>query len=193
MRALRTALAFCLAGLAPVACSPTAPEEEPLEHPPDVEGAWLLTVSEMQPSQGPGNAGSCQVEPFAVELWKVGEREWGGRHGNISMICAGATAPATEVFGMLDSVVLADAGPVTGSVTEQFCMGRLFTPGTSCSWPFGAALTDGFGISEFMRNSQAQLEQGVLYWSDGGEAGATGAWTAKRCIRLTVVCPGIEP
>ena len=88
--------------------------------PPEVFGSWSLRVVDAGPNpfDSDPSAGTCTVGDFQITLIdggppQRGETRYSGTHTGFSMVCSGVNQPATQVFGMVDTVLVVEAGELS--------------------------------------------------------------------------------
>lgn len=153
MFSFRAATFVALICFATGACSayPTAPEKE--EEIPDFGGQWKISLSGLhEANTGGTNAhhGFCTAVKFqvTVDFSHVEEGVWGGdthhysgAHSGFTLTCFGiGSSPATEVFGLADTVIVVEPGTVSGRAFRRACIGFWCDPGPT--WMFSVSGED---------------------------------------------------
>jgi hypothetical protein len=184
MRSATAVTLLILAGLGGVGCDVDllGPEDKP----PDVMGSWVVSVSDVGPTSLTGyekSDGVCTVEDFPLSFTKrekVGTEDYSysGSHTGFTMICAGVTKSATEVFGMADTVVVVPPGDLTGTTSKSYC--QMFQ---GCAWGFALTI-EGFMLQASSYYGTEHLTGtrlgGRFYWFSGDTLRALGSFSAYR-------------
>jgi hypothetical protein len=151
--------------------------------PPEIAGTWTVSIMDAGPGFSHPNrdAGTCLVDPFQIHLSKVGnvegEPRYSGTFDKFRMVCSGVTESATEVFGLVDTVVVVAEGWLRGNAYGLGCIGFQADCGDD-PWRINLEGAE-IGLS-LIQATRSQMS-GLFSWHGGTDTSAVaGQFSAGR-------------